>query len=219
MGIKCFNILAGLSLYVVTPIFGAMSRPFVLFFLLIAVTSCRPRILPPKPPGYFKVDTPAEHKYRVFDEPGFPYTFEYPVYGRVEKDTLPGYNGQDKRYWINLVFPGLGGVINITYKEITPQLPLYKLMQDAERFSGVHRVKTNDISGQDFVAGNVSGTLYTVEGNVASKYQFEATDSVKNFLLGGLYFDVTPNSDSLKPVTDFLERDIEHLLFTLRWRR
>jgi gliding motility-associated lipoprotein GldD len=113
----------------------------------------------------------------------------------------------------------MGGVINITYKQITPQQPLIKLVQDAESLSFLHHSKTDYINEQAFSRGNVSGVLYTVDGNVASKYQFAATDSIKNFLRGGLYFDVTPNADSLKPVTDFLEKDMEHLLFTLRWKK
>jgi hypothetical protein len=59
--------------------------------------------------------------------------------------------------------------------------------------------------------------LYTVGGNSASRYQFAATDSVKHFLRGALYFDVTPNADSLQPVTDFLLKDIQHMLLTLQW--
>jgi hypothetical protein len=32
-----------------------------------------------------------------------------------------------------------------------------------------------------------------------------------------LYFDVTPNADSLKPVQDFLQVDMEHMINTFRW--
>jgi hypothetical protein len=35
---------------------------------------------------------------------------------------------------------------------------------------------------------------------------------------GALYFDTTPNADSLKPATDFLVQDIVHLLTTLRFK-
>jgi gliding motility-associated lipoprotein GldD len=60
--------------------------------------------------------------------------------------------------------------------------------------------------------------IFTVGGNAATRYQFAATDSTKHFLRGSLYFDVTPNADSLKPATDFLLQDIEHMLNTLKWR-
>ncbi len=64
----------------------------------------------------------------------------------------------------------------------------------------------------------VYGTLFNVGGNAASAYQFVATDSSRHFLRGALYFDVSPNADSLKPANDFLLQDMQHLFETLRWR-
>ena len=40
----------------------------------------------------------------------------------------------------------------------------------------------------------------------------QSATSKAYFIRGALYFDVTPNADSLKPISDFVERDIEHLL-------
>jgi hypothetical protein len=37
-------------------------------------------------------------------------------------------------------------------------------------------------------------------------------------LRGALYFDATPNADSLGIVNDFLLKDMKHLVNTLRWR-
>jgi hypothetical protein len=36
-------------------------------------------------------------------------------------------------------------------------------------------------------------------------------------LRGALYFDVTPNADSLRPINEFLKVDMEHMLETLKW--
>jgi hypothetical protein len=33
-----------------------------------------------------------------------------------------------------------------------------------------------------------------------------------------LYFDTTPNEDSLRPVNDFLMKDMLHLIETFEWR-
>ena len=190
----------------------------VLFVLFIA--SCRPQVFTPKPSGYFRIDTPAAHEYRLFDDPAYPYSFEYPTYARIERDTV--YNSTktaDNRYWINITFPSLGGVINLTYKDITPQQPLDSLLQKAWDFSFIHHEKADYIDPAYFGnAYNVSGVMYTVGGNTASRYQFAASDSVWHFIHGALYFDLTPNADSLKPATDFLERDIERMLTTLRFR-
>ncbi len=186
--------------------------------LLLSLFSCRPTTFTPKPPGYFRLDTPQSHTYRVFDEAGFPYTFEYPTYGKIERDSIFFSERADNPYWININFPSLGGMINLTYKKIDSKATYEKLVGDSYGFTFFHHQKADYINSDYFNKGNLSFVLYTVGGNAASRYQFTATDSVKNFILGGLYFDVTPNADSLKPATDFLEKDIEHLLMTLKFR-
>ena len=122
-------------------------------------------------------------------------------------------------YWINVNFPGLNGAINITYIEISKERPLDSLLSDAWGLSFFHHEKAQYIDRYPFNNFHgATGVIYVVGGNTASRYQFFATDSLKNFLRGSLYFDVTPNADSLKPATDFLEADIKHLLMTLRWK-
>jgi gliding motility-associated lipoprotein GldD len=68
------------------------------------------------------------------------------------------------------------------------------------------------------VSENVHGMYFKVEGNVATASQFFLTDSTKNFLRGALYFDATPNEDSLQPVNRFLVEDMKHLISTFRWK-
>ncbi|MCF8450066.1 MAG: hypothetical protein K9G49_09380 [Taibaiella sp.] len=195
-----------------------MPRYIIAAFLILSFASCRPEVYTPKPAGYFRVDTPATHRYKEFFYPGYPYTFEYPANGIVSRDTIFGKHQQDNRYWINIQVPGLEGIINITYKEITKEQPLHKLMEDAWGLSYFHHEKAEFINEQAFTNPfGVEGMLYTIGGNSASRYQFAASDSVKHFLRGALYFDVTPNADSLKPITDFMLQDIQHLLLTLQW--
>lgn len=59
---------------------------------------------------------------------------------------------------------------------------------------------------------------FYVAGNAATSKQFFVTDSVKHFLRGALYFDATPNEDSIRVVSDFLEADVKHLIQTLTWK-
>jgi gliding motility-associated lipoprotein GldD len=187
----------------------------VLFFMV----SCRPKVYPPKPPGYYRLDTPAQHEYRLFDRPGFPYTFEYPVYANLEADTMFVHDTIDTRYWININFPSLDAIINITYKQITPKEPINKLISDAFEMSYFHQKRADYIQPYFFTnPTGTSGIMYVLGGNTASKYQFTGTDSTKNFIRGALYFNTTPNADSLKPASDFIARDIEHLLWTLKWK-
>ncbi|MES2704426.1 MAG: hypothetical protein V4649_17440 [Bacteroidota bacterium] len=196
-----------------------MKQIIVVLLILMAMVACRPPIFPPKPPGYFRIDTPAAHRYQLFDQPGYPYSFEYPVYARIMEDTMFQGKGEHNPYWINMQIDSLGGVINITYKALSATNTLDKLLEDSWGLSFFHHEKADYIDQRGGMNLNgISYITYTVGGNTATRYQFAATDSVKHFMRGALYFDVSPNADSLKPATDFLEKDIAHMLETLKWK-
>lgn len=187
--------------------------------LLLFVVSCRPDTFTPKPRGYARTEFPA-HAYTGFDVPGFPYRFEYPVYGRVIKDTLFFGVQPENPYWINIDFPTIGGTIYMSYKPINAKSPLSDLIEDAHEMSFMAHSKRADYIGDavfQFRDRHVFGIMYEVGGNAASAHQFVITDSVKHFVRGALYFDVSPNADSLKPANDFLKEDILHMLETFRW--
>ncbi|MBS1782659.1 MAG: hypothetical protein JSS78_06310 [Bacteroidetes bacterium] len=185
------------------------------------MVACRPDTYTPKPRGYAKTTFP-EHQYVSFNDANFPYSFEYPVYARVIKDTLFFGQKPENPYWLNIDFPTIGGTLYVSYKHISTQQPLSKLMEDAHEMSFTVHSKRADYIGDrafHFPHQHVYGILYDVGGNAASAHQFIATDSVRHFIRGALYFDVSPNADSLKPANDFLEHDIVHLLETLRWKK
>jgi len=64
----------------------------------------------------------------------------------------------------------------------------------------------------------VNQIYFSLEGETATANQFFLTDSVKHFLRGALYFDATPNEDSLSIVNDFLKKDLQYLINTLKWK-
>ena len=200
---------------------AGMYKYSIFIFSFLLFLGCRPTSFVPKPPGYYSIDTPAVHKYKMFDLPGCPYTFEYPVYSEIARDTMNSVKGnEESKYWINIIFPSLGGIINITYKNITKDQPLDKLNAEAYEMSFFHHEKAAFMDHTEFLTREGTDCIiYTIGGNVATRYQFTATDTVAHFIRGALYFDVTPNADSLKPASDFIERDIEHMLLTLKWRK
>jgi gliding motility-associated lipoprotein GldD len=67
-------------------------------------------------------------------------------------------------------------------------------------------------------ANGVNGVFFKVDGNAATSKQFFLSDTARHFIRGALYFDVTPNADSLRPVLDFLQTDLEHIINTFRWK-
>lgn len=188
-----------------------------------------------KKKGYFKIDFP-ERKYQSFQQEGFPYTFEYPAYAQVIKDSTYFDSNPENPYWINIDFPQFGGRIFLSYK-IVGGSAKYKLKQadgsyrdstginkfdnmvnDAYNLTNKNQAITNSIKDSVMHTPNgVTGIFFKVGGNAATAKQFFLTDTSKNFLRGALYFDVTPNADSLRPVQEFLQKDIEHMINTFRW--
>lgn len=182
----------------------------------ISIASCDSTYVP-KPAGYFKIDLP-EKKYTVFNQPGYPYTFEYPVYANIVKDSTFFGDATENPWWININFPQFHGRIYISYKDVD-KYKLQKLIDDAFNLTNKHSMKASGIDDSLIVTpNNVHGMFFKVEGDVATANQFFLTDSTKNFLRGALYFDATPNEDSLKPVNNFLVEDMKHLINTFKWK-
>ena len=194
-----------------------MKTSFFCFLLLFFASACNSDYVP-QPRGYFKIDFP-EKKYQRFDRPGYPYTFEYPTYAQIVQDTLFFEAKPENPYWINVDFPQFGSRIHLSYKEIGRN-KFDSLVNDAFTLSyKQHTYKASAIEPVPFETdNNISGVFFNLKGNAATANQFFATDSVRHFLRGALYFAATPNEDSLRPVNNFLKADIEHLIETLQWR-
>jgi len=192
--------------------------PFIIFFSAILLISCNTNYTVNKKRGYFKIAFP-EKKYRLFNEPGYPYSFEYPVYANVVRDTTFFETRPENDWWINIDFPQFNGRVFVSYKEIGKH-KFDSLVDDAFTMSyKQHSQKASSIEPVPFRTPNkIDGIYFTLEGNTATANQFFLTDSVKHFLRGSLYFDATPNEDSLSIVNDFLKKDLQYLINSLKWK-
>ena len=189
-----------------------------------------------KKKGYFHISLP-QHSYVSFDTTGFPYSFEYPVYANIIKDSTYFDSSPESPYWINIDFPNLNARIFLSYKQIGGKA-MYKIKQadgsyrdsvginqfdrmvnDAFNLTNKNQAVTTSIKDGLFLTRNgITGVSFKVGGNAATAKQFFLSDTSTHFLRGALYFDATPNADSLKPVQDFLQADIDHLLNSFRWK-
>jgi gliding motility-associated lipoprotein GldD len=192
-----------------------MKQIFIIYVLLFSV-SCNSDPVP-KPKGYFKIDLPQK-QYALFNAPGYPYTFEYPVYSKVIKDSTFFDEKPENEFWINIDFPGFDGRLHLSYKEIGKNR-FSQLVDDAFKMTSKHTLKASSIDEIPIKGSNgVSGFIFNVSGNAATGKQFFVTDSTRHFLRGALYFNSTPNYDSIQPVEQFLYADMKHLIETLRWK-
>ena len=178
-----------------------------------------------------------EKKYRLFDEPGFPYSFEYPAYANIVKDSTYFDANPENDYWRNIDFPEFNAKIFLSYKLIGGKA-LYKIKGTDGKYKDSFGIniydkvisdafnltnKNDDVatSKKDSVfhtSNNITGMMFKLGGNAATLRQFYVTDTTKNFLRGALYFYASPNADSIKPVVDFLQTDIDHMLNSFRWK-
>ncbi|HEU5168189.1 MAG TPA: hypothetical protein VFU29_21740 [Chitinophagaceae bacterium] len=191
---------------------------FLATIFFVSILSCNTNYTVDKKRGYFKIDFP-EKQYKLFDQPGYPYSFEYPVYANVIKDTTFFDNKPENDWWLNIDFPQFHGRVFVSYKEIGKN-KFDSLISDAFTMSYKQHVqKASSIEPKPFrTPNNIDGIYFTLEGETATANQFFLTDSVKHFLRGALYFDATPNEDSLSIVNDFLKKDLQYLINTLKWK-
>jgi gliding motility-associated lipoprotein GldD len=171
----------------------------------------------PKRRGYFRIDFP-QHEYQTFDRPGYPFSFEYPVYANVVRDSSFFDTVPENPYWINIDFPRFNAKIYVSYKQIGPN-SFDKLTDDAFKMTYKHTVKASSIDQSVIHTPNgIGGIFFHVGGNAATAQQFYLSDTIHHFLRGALYFDTTPNEDSLAIVNNFLQVDLNHLINTFKWK-
>lgn len=168
----------------------------------------------PKPRGYFRIDLPADSTREAVAP--CPFSAQVPLYARLVPGPGTG-EPNSSTCWTNLAFPGQRAAVHMTWRRIQGDLP--ELVRDAHAFKEKHQSMATRIRTVDILrdSARVFGTLFHVEGNVASPFVFYLTDSTTNFLYGALYFDVHPNADSLAPVTDRIRSDMRQFAQSLRW--
>lgn len=213
----------------------SIALPSFILFSFVFVFSCNSDYTSKKK-GYFKIELPS-HQYTTFNRSDFPYSFEYPVYANVIQDSTYFDSTPENNYWINVDFPSLNARIFLSYK-IVGGKAMYKLKQpdgtykdsvginyfdrmvnDAFNLTNKNGVQATSISDSLIrTKNNISGIFFKVGGNAATAKQFFLSDTTRHFIRGALYFNSTPNADSLRPVQEFLQKDIDHLISTFRWK-
>ena len=167
----------------------------------------------PKPRGYMRIDLPEKSYYQI--ETDCPYSFETADYSElIMKEGV-----QAGQCWFDISYPQFKARLHFSYKPVNGNLNEY--LEDSRTLTNKHISQASNIEEVQVVneQGKVFGTIYRVEGSrAASAIQFHLTDSTQHFLRAALYFNVTPNNDSLAPVIHFLEEDVIHIIETLEWK-
>lgn len=193
-----------------------MKHNFYLVLLVLVCMACG-QDYTPKPKAYLRLEYPNPQY--IQSNPQLPFLFETNTlaknikYKRIKAIT--------ESYGVNIEYPTLKGTIFLTYKAIDgSEKNLEDYLRDAQKFTLEHTNKADEIPVFPYEnkERKVYGVLSEVKGNVASPVQFYITDSVKHFLTGSLYFYAKPNYDSILPAASYIEKDIKHIMETVRWK-
>ncbi len=184
----------------------------------IFLTACTEETnVTPKPRGFPKVLYP-ERGYQEFDESYCDFTFQYPIYGEIQRDTVYFEQAAKNSCQFDVYLPVFNARIHCTYFPINKDATFENLRSDAFKFANKHNVKASYID--EFPIQKPDGTtgfLFNIEGPAASPFQFYLSDSTHHFLRGALYFNTDARPDSLAPVFDFVRQDVLQLINSLEW--
>lgn len=186
--------------------------------LLTSITfaACHHDDYTPKPTAYLRIDLPKA-SYSLYDTTALPFTFEQSTIAQVV------WKKNDHNIkWIDIVYPPYKGFVFLTYKPLRGPQDLAGQIDTSYEMVKKHFGHSSGMDENRFVdpTHKVYATTYMLKGqNVASTYQFWITDSTHHFVRGSFYIDCKPNNDSLAPVLEYLQHDINHLLETLRWKQ
>lgn len=189
----------------------------ILLLGTISLFSCRPEVPFPRPKGYVRIDFPEDRTYLSFEETSFPYSFKYSNKAIISQDTQLVIDTENP-YWLNVDYPEYNATIFLSYKEINQNNTLHQLIDESFRLSYKHDIKADFIHSPDFITENgLIGIYYNVGGNTASNDQFVVSDTLRHFMRGALYFNVTPNQDSIRPVLNYLRKDLEIMIESIKF--
>jgi gliding motility-associated lipoprotein GldD len=187
---------------------------FILTLLSCGTDTVEEKSSLPRPKGYPLLDIPKPLYQSL--ENTHPFQFEFSQYAIVKKDTF----GFAEPHWIYLYYPRWDAFIQLTYKSVGgDRKKLDKMIRDSYLLASKHQMKASRI--EDAIITTRDGrkaTIIELEGELATPFQFFATDSTTHFLRGAVYLNTAMKNDSLAPVIQYLKQDAIHLIQTLRWK-
>jgi gliding motility-associated lipoprotein GldD len=181
---------------------------------LIFLQACTQQV--PKEKAYPRVYFPKK-SYKKFKSE-CNYSFEIPTYCQVEnKEFFRNERLKSDSCWVNIVFGSFNGKLHVSYKHFENQDSLTQLMEQHYKLTSKHIVKATYIKDSVIDKPNLKGLIYSVGGNAASDMQFLLTDTKHKFWRVDFFFNNTPNIDSMRPVIQFVNEDIMHLIETFKF--
>ena len=183
---------------------------FSLVFVFCLCACGEDELLIPRPVATLRVEFP-ERKY-VKTDFDCPYEFDLASYMFAKSGS------KENPCHLDIDLGKFNGMLHLSYVPIENnlrELIAYSIDRVQE-----HQVKASAIQDSLLLdnEAKVYGTFYEFHGNAATPFQFHFTDSVKHFMRGTVYFNATPNFDSIYPVLQYVKEDLVRIIQSNRWK-
>jgi gliding motility-associated lipoprotein GldD len=177
-----------------------------LCIVLLSLTACKDPF--PRQKGYLRIDL-EKSKYIDFKQ----CAFQSKISSIAILKEIP-----NKDCWFKFSYPDLKADIHFSYVKIDNNF--------ADLVNSVHEIKDRHnqvasyipeeaISNKD---GSANGIQFKIQGKrAASPLNFYLTDSVNHFVTTSLYFNHSPNNDSIQPLIEHIFEDIDTLVYNWKW--
>lgn len=162
----------------------------------------------PREKGYVRISIPIS-EFKNFDQ----CSFSSKISSNAELTQIP-----NKDCWFKISYPKLKADLHFSYVEIDNNF--------ADLVNSVHEIKDRHnqvatyipeeaIFNKDTTAIGIS---FKIQGKkAASPLNFYLTDSTKHFVTASLYFNHSPNNDSIQPIIQHIYNDVDSMIYNWKW--
>ena len=164
----------------------------------------------PRPNGYLRIEIPEQN----YEEVEFCF-FKTQISSSAKLIPVVKNNTE---CWFNLNYNKFKADVHFTYLPVEDNFS--DLVDHAHRLKDRHNTVASYIPETKYENKdhNVGGLLFEIQGKkAASPINFFLTDSVDHFVIGSLYFNHSPNNDSIQPVIEHIKEDLIHLIENWEW--
>ena len=182
-----------------------------IFALFLVSTGCRKDPMVPKPRAYPRIEYP-EQGMQDFSKAECPFTFQYPVYGGI---TIKN----DQPCWFDISMPAFKAKLHCSYVPVRSKEEFDGLVLDVFRIAEKINARANYMEEMPIRNANGAGGLsFTWTGAAASPLHFFLTHTTQHFFKAALYFEAEVKPDSLAPIVEFVEKDIDKMIASFKWK-
>ncbi len=138
----------------------------------------------------------------------FPFRFEV-----SDQAIFSARKNKEGEYFCDVKYPAFDAQLYCTWHALTPE-SFIRFAEESRRLVYSHTDVATAIDEKFYSndRAGVFGFLYDIKGPVATPLQVALTDSTRYFFNASLYFNATPNTDSIAPYLEYIRKDVIRMM-------